>query len=105
MSHPSPIMAVSRHAAFILSDFSQRYGVGLWISFDRYVSGHPAHRERAALVARLNARQGVSSHERRRHRHLRPVRHEKLRPQRKGLDVTEKVVPPAAVETRAVVAQ
>ena len=65
----------------------------------------PAHRVRAAAMARLDEELAVGAHERHRHRHRGPVGQHELGPVPELLDHAEDVVPAARVEARGVIAQ
>src|SRR5207248_8058114 len=67
--------------------------------------GHTAHRERAALVARLDQQLGIGAHERDSHGHLNAIGEDELGAAVEFLDDAEDVVPAPGVESGGVVAQ
>jgi hypothetical protein len=56
-------------------------------------------------VAGLDEQLGVGAHERRAHRHQRPIREHELRPVAELLDDREHVVPAAGIEARGMLSQ
>jgi hypothetical protein len=76
-----------------------------WPVSGRNFDGRTYHGVHAAAVARLDQQLDVGVHERHRHGHGAAVRQHKRRVVAEALDHAENVVPAAAVEARAVVAQ
>ncbi len=105
VSHPRAVMAVGRFALLVGAHLAEGDFVRLRIVLDRNLRRHAAHRERAALVARLDAQERVRTQEVRRHRHDSAIRQHEVRALRELLDEAEDVVPTAAVERDDVVLQ
>ncbi len=106
MRDPRPVEPVVRLAGLVGANLLERDGRGLGVGAVRHERRHAAHRDRTPAVAGLHEQLGVGAHERRRHRHRRPVGHDELGPGvAEHLDDAEQVVPAARVEARHVLAQ
>ena len=105
MRDPGSVEAAAGLALLVLAHLGERRFVHLWIAAAGDEGGHPAHRVRAAPVARLDEELRVRPHERDGHRHLRAVGEDEVRPVAELLDDAEDVVPAARVQARGVVAE
>ena len=105
MRDPRAVEAVPGLALLVLAHLRERDLVHLGILAGGDERGHPAHRVRAAPVARRHEQLRVGAHERHGHRHLRAVGQHELRPRAELLDHAEDVVPAAGVQPRRVLAE
>ena len=105
MCDPGAVEALRGLAVLVLAHLLERDRVHLRVAARGDEGGHPAHRVRAAAVARLDEELAVRAHERHRHRHRGPVGQHELGPVPELLDHAEDVVPAAGVEAGGVLAQ
>ena len=100
MRDPGAVEALRGLALLVLPHLRERDRVHLGVAARGDERRHPAHRERAAPVARLDEQLAVRAHERHGHRHGRAVGEHELGPVPELLDDAEDVVPAAGVEAR-----
>ena len=102
---PGAVVSVRRLAALVGLDLRERGAVELGVTLDRNLRGHATHGVGAAAVAGLNQGQAVALEEVRLHRDAEAIGEHEVRATAELLDEREDVVPAAAVEPRAVLAQ
>ena len=105
MGDPGAVEAVACLARLVLAHLRERVLGHLRVAAVRDERRHPAHRERAALVARLDEQLGVGAHERHGHRHRHAVGQHEVGAVAELLDHAEDVVPAAGVQPGRVLAQ
>ena len=105
MRDPRAVVAVVHLAALVGDHLRERRVVGCGVALDRDLRGHAAHRVRAPAMTGLDEKLRVRPQEPLVHRDLRPVGKNRAGVVPMDLDEAEDVVPPAAVETRGVLAE
>ena len=102
---PGAVVAGADLAQLVGADIVHGHVVGLLVVLDGDLGGHAAHGVDAALVAGLDEQLDVGVHEGHRHGDARAVGQDEVGVLAELLDGAEDVVPAAAVEAGAVVAQ
>ena len=105
MSDPGAIVASTDFSELVLSNVVHRDIVGFLVVLDGDLSSHSTHGMNLSLVASLDEQSYVRIHERNSHRYSRAIWKDKVGIVAEFLDDGEDVIPPTAIQARAMIAE